>query len=102
MDRSRCETLEHIRLDYLIDRGGSGLRIGWREVIRDAWWGILVWLAACLFFLFVGGVEWVSVPVGVWLFLFAVTAVIRLSSGHRIRCSLMYGAYLPFQIGEQV
>lgn len=102
MDKSQCGTLEHIHLSYLVDRGKSGLRVGWREVIREAWLGIAVWVAACLIFLFVGGIEWIALPVGAWVLLFVPATLVRLFRGHKMKCSLMYGVYFPFQLGEQV
>lgn len=102
MKKSECGTLEHIRLSYLVDRGESGLRVGWRQVIRDAWWGIVVWVVTCLVFLFVGGPEWIVLPVGVWILLFVLTTLVRLFRGHKMKCSLMYGVHFPFQLGEQV
>ncbi|CAL9483325.1 MULTISPECIES: hypothetical protein [Streptomyces] len=102
MNDSRCGTLDHIYLSYLADRGESGLRVGWRQVFRDAWFGILVWLAACAVVFFVAGPIWPAVPLGLWLACVLVVTLIRLLTKHTLRCSLMYGVHWPLQLGELI
>jgi hypothetical protein len=102
MDRSHCGTLNHIYLSHLADRDKSGLRVGWKETLRDAWYGILIWLTACLVVLFTAGPVWVFVPVGLLLGTSVLVAAVRLTIGHSIKCSLMYAIHWPLQLGELI
>lgn len=99
---SLCGTLDHIYLSYLVDGGKSGVPVGWKEVLRDAWYGILIWLGACLVVLLVAGPVWLTVPVGLWLSSVLVVTAVRRVMGHTVRCSLMYGVHWPLQLGELI
>lgn len=102
MNDSRCGTLDHIYLSYLIDRGEPGLRVRWKGVLRDAWYGILIWLGAFLIVLFVASPAWALVPLGLCFISAIVVTVIRRVAGHTASCSLMYGVHWPLQLGELV
>lgn len=102
MDKSQCETLDHIYLSYLTDRGKSGLHVGWKEVLRDAWCGILIWLGICLIVLFLAEPVWLAVPVGLCLGSALVVTVVRRIMGHNVKCSVMYGFHWPLQLGELI
>lgn len=102
VNKYRCGTLDHIYLSYLIDREKSGLRVGWKEVLRDAWFGIFVWLGSCLAVFFVAGPKWLTVPAGLWLSSVLVVTCIRRVMGHAFKCSLMYGVHFPLQLGELI
>ena len=101
-NKSRCETLAHIYLSYLSDRDVSVTRVGWAQVLRDAWFGVLVWLAVCLVVLFVAGFAWLAVPVGLCLGSALVVTIIRRTIGHTFKCSLLYGLHWPLQLGELI
>ncbi|WP_143655824.1 hypothetical protein [Streptomyces sp. XY006] len=98
----RCGTLDHVYLSHLADRGRSGLRVGWAEVFRDAWFGILVWLGACAVVFFAAGPVWAAVPLGLWLSCVLIVTMTRLLVRHTLRCSLMYGVHWPLQLGELI
>lgn len=102
MEDSKCGTLDHIYLSYLADRGESGLHVGWKEVLRDAWFGILVWIGACLIVLFIAGAIWLAIPISLYLGSVLVVTAVRRIMGHAVKCALMYGVHWPLQLGEMI
>ncbi|MDT0388469.1 hypothetical protein [Streptomyces dubilierae] len=76
--------------------------MGWAEVFRDTWFGILVWLGACAVVFLVAGPVWRAVPLGLWLGCVLIVTMTRMLRRHTLRCSLMYGVHWPLQLGELI
>lgn len=102
VDRAKCGTLDHIYLSYLRDRDVTGRRVTWRQVARDGWFGIAVWILAAILALALAGLVWFLFTLCLYLALSVTVAAIRLSMGHRFGCAARYGFHWPLQFAELI
>ncbi|MEL5953286.1 polymorphic toxin type 28 domain-containing protein [Streptomyces sp. CLV115] len=58
VDRAKYGTLDHVYLSYFRDRGITGCKADWRQVARDGWIGIVVWILAVILALAFAGLGW--------------------------------------------
>ncbi|MFD9219526.1 hypothetical protein ACFWDI_05735 [Streptomyces sp. NPDC060064] len=100
MGKLECLTQRHIFIGNLDNRGEGAGVVGFREVLRDGTYGLLVWCAVAVAVGLGIAPQWSAVVgLGIFAAIISVTAI-RLVAGHSAKCALLYGLHWPLHIAE--